>query len=215
VSVIAGVERAFLVLALDTAVDQLTCGESVRIDLDGGETATAGLASLLVQLEDAVYDNLRAASSSGGPGSKPPLWLDPLALFSDIDAVVSACQRVDTVTRSSRVRAWAGAMHGQTEGVLADAVTLAERWVVVARGLLDPKPPIPLRGWVCPQCGWGFTEQLDDFGERVRRPTLEVNRTTGAARCLSEECGARWDFGQLDTLIDAARQQSEAQQWAE
>lgn len=201
-NVISAVEREFAILALDTAVDQLTVGESVRIELDGGESTTAALASLLVQLEDAVHTNSGNGGGSGKPGSRPPMWLDPVSLFGEIDTVVGRFRR-DTLT--GRVRAWAAAMHAKTEGELSDAAGQAERWVSAARGLLNPNPPIALRGWACPQCRWAFTEQVDDFGERVRRPILEVDMNTGAARCLSEECGARWEFSHLAVLIDAVR----------
>lgn len=205
-STIAGVEHAFLILALDAAVDQLTCGESVRIDLDGGETTTAGLPSLLGQLEDAVYTNSGDGGGGGKPGSRPPMWIDPISFFGEIDEIVRGFRRP---TRVDRVRAWAAWAHGLSEGPLCDAMETAERWVSAARGLLNPNPPIPLRGWTCPQCRWAFTEQVDDFGERVRRPILELDQRTGAARCLSEDCGARWDFGHLEILIDSVRAQTE------
>lgn len=207
-NVIAAVEREFAILALDTAVDQLTVGESVRIELDDGETTTASLASLLMQLEDAVHTNSGNGGGGGEAGSRPPMWLDPVSLFGEIDAEVGRYRRADTTTRAARVRAWAGAMHAKSEGELADAAGLAERWVSAARGLLNPNPPIPLRGWTCPQCLWSFTEQDDDLGERVRRPILEVDMNTGAARCISEECGARWEFTHLELLLDSVHAQT-------
>lgn len=88
---------------------------------------------------------------------------------------------------------------------LINAARRAEDWVTAARTQLNPP-----RRWShpgrCPNCGAAVAQVPDDTGQIVRRPALELDRTTATARCLN--CPARWESERLPLLAAVLEQQA-------
>ncbi len=166
----------------------------------------ADLPSLLDQLVDAV------SSSQGGGGASagPHRWIfgvDASELLGSIRRTVSARSTADLAVR---LRSWAGlAGHWRTENpdrLLANAFA-AESWVAEAHEVLEPRRKMTAVG-SCPECLCATTFALDDLGEWVRKPALEIDVRSGWARCTVAGCTAQWSPEQLPLLAAVLEQQA-------
>jgi hypothetical protein len=160
------------------------------------------LPSLLEQLLDALPGSSNTDHGAPSTGAhRPALALTVLDLIASMQRAAS---NHDHDHLAADLRAWAarsGEWRTTNPDYLHHAATWAEHWVTTGRTLLDPP-----RRWTlpaaCPQCGHRTAYVRDDSSEVVRRPALELDRTTGEARCLTHGCGARWS---ADRLLFLAR----------
>jgi hypothetical protein len=155
-----------------------------RDEVDAQRAATrAEVPSLLDQLVAEVA----ASSNAGGDGGSASPYRSVLALPAL--EVLSAIERATAAPRdayiATHVRTWAHDPRVDVDG----AADLAEQWVQEIRALLDPPPRWTVPG-ACPACGKSHATVKDDTGQYVRRDTLEINRATFNARCVS--CGTKW-----------------------
>ena len=164
-----------------------------RARLSAATSATATTPSLLSQLRDAVTSTQGAGNAARG-ARRAPIGLAAAELLHTVQRAI----RSDGADLAADVRAWAPAD-------ITAAATLAGAWVEQARVLLHPP-----RRWThpgaCPDCGHTTASVLDDTGQHVRRPALELDTVTGRARCLC--CPARWTtIPQLRQLARVLEQQ--------
>lgn len=163
-------------------------------------TARGEQPSLLDQLDDAV------ASSQGGGRRAAGLHRAPIGLAAA--DVLAGIER--TVGRGPRPelgrRVWAWAGEHATEPA---TLTTVAGWVASALAVLQPTRSLDLVA-ACPVCG-SRTVHVDDAGERVRRPALQVDQTTGWARCHAPGCGAEWPPSRLQLLASVLEQQATEQ----
>jgi hypothetical protein len=167
--------------------------------------------SLLQQLIDAIPGSGNTDHNNASAGAhRAALALNVLDL---ITAMQRAAGNRDHNTLANDLRAWAarsGEWRTTNPDYLQHATTWAEHWVTTGRALLDP----PKRWAVaaaCPQCGHAIAYNRDDTGDVVRRPALELDRTTGVARCTIPGCGARWAPEQLLFLARLLEEQRAAE----
>lgn len=204
-------DRDMLVLALETAVDELTEPTKALVHRDDGTEEYRPLGALIAQVDQARRSN----SGRGGAmayRSKPPVWIDAVAYLSDLEHAVA---RYGRDTLAGRVRAWSAEVHAVTDtDELAEAVRLAEDWVFRARALLEPSGPRRLRGARCPACGNVAVLVVLEDGEEVWRPALEVDMRRGRARCIVIACAVRWDADQLAQLGEQIARQTAVEQLA-
>jgi hypothetical protein len=175
---------------------------------DAGRSARrAHTPSLLEQLLDALPGSANTDHSAPGTGAhRAALALNVLDLIHSMQRAVG---NRDHTHLAQDLRAWAarsGEWRTSNVTYLEHAASWAETWVTTGRSLLDPP-----RRWslpaACPQCGHAIAYVRDDSNEIVRRPALELDRTTGEARCLTHGCGARWAPEQLLFLARLLEQQ--------
>ncbi|MGL5910024.1 MAG: DUF7340 domain-containing protein, partial [Phycicoccus sp.] len=124
---------------------------------------------------------------------------------ADIERTVGARPSHDL---SVRLRSWAGlAGHWQTEAPerLLWAASAAVRWLTAAQALLDPGRVTPVVG-ACPACRRRTVHVVDDLGERVERPVLQLHRDAGIATCTAP-CTEQWGPDRLRWLGELLTQQ--------
>ncbi|MGD9530508.1 MAG: hypothetical protein AB7I24_05550 [Candidatus Nanopelagicales bacterium] len=165
------------------------------------------LPSLLDQLLDAIPGSSNTDHGSASTGAhRAALALTVLDLIASMQR---AAGNHDHTHLARDLRTWAARSaewRVTNPTYLQHAATWAEQWVTTGRTLLDP----PKRWSVaaaCPHCGQHTAHVRDDSSEVVRRPALELDRTTGEARCLTHGCGARWAPEQLLFLARLLEQQ--------
>lgn len=181
-------------------------------------TTTATLPSLLDQLRDAV----ESSSSTGGAASagahRSPIGLAAAELLGEIrDAARTVPSPRDDQQRpvtdlAALLRHWAShAGHWRTTDPdrLVHSAQAAERWVATGRAVLNPPRRLTAVG-ACLVCGRATAHVRDDAGEIVRRPALELDPTTGTARCIAPGCGAYWPAEKVPFLAAALEDQARA-----
>lgn len=151
-------------------------------DADARTTARGELPSRLDQLAEAVHSSQGGGGAAAGP-HRIPITLAAAELLTHIEDEVGHRGRPRTQLAAA-VWAWARTAQPDT------AAHLAADWLVEARAILEPERPIPIDG-ACPQCGVR-TVHVDDSGEQVRRPALQVDRVSGEVTCIAARCGATW-----------------------
>jgi hypothetical protein len=172
----------------------------------GRETREADVPSLLDQLHDAVW----STQGGGGAAAGVHRWhygVDAAELLAEIRRAVAARPHDPLPLR---VRSWASlAGHWRTTAPqrLLDAAVAAESWVRSARDVLNPRRRMTAVG-ACPDCGVAVVHQADDTGDTVRRPALEIDVSSGWARCLAHGCGATWSPERLPLLASVLEQQA-------
>jgi hypothetical protein len=159
--------------------------------------ASTALPSLLDQLCDAVQSTSGGGGAAAGP-HRAAIGLAAAELLGQIERAVGHGPRVEL---GRRVWTWA-------KRHAADPTTAhtAAAWLAVARGVLEPERPLGLVA-ACPQCRARLV-YVEDAGEWVRRPALQVDRRDGTARCTAPQCGAIWPPAQLPLLAAVLEQQS-------
>lgn len=153
--------------------------------------------SLLEQVCDAVESSSGSGHRTSRGVHRAAIGLSAADLISDIEREVGKGPRAALVRR---VWAWVRVNHSN-----AAAVDTIEGWVTRARAVVDPPRPVGLVA-ACPRCRRRVVH-VEDAGERVRRPALQVDRTTGEARCIAPGCGAQWGPQFLVHLAQVIEQQ--------
>ena len=156
---------------------------------------TAHVPALLDLVADAVESSTGTGHRSSRGTSRSPIGLSAADLLSDIEAVVGRGPRSWLVRRAWR---WV-----HTHSADPHAVDTLAGWVSRAREVVEPPRPLRLAA-PCPACGRAVV-MVEDGGERVRRPALEVDRASMWARCLA--CPARWSPAHLVHLAAVLDQQ--------
>lgn len=170
-----------------------------RAAADATRTRHGTVPSLLEQVCDAVQSSRGNGHRASGGAHRAAIGLTAAELVGSIERAVGGGPR-DQLTR--RVWAW-------VRGHAADdaaAWTMAE-WLDRARDVVSPPRPVGLVA-ACPECGRRVV-YVDDSGERVRRPALQVDRATGWARCTAPGCRAAWSPQRLQLLARVLEQQAE------
>lgn len=207
---------ALLRISFDTAVDQLTQPLTVRVDRDGGQVEAGRVPCLLDQLADAVQLGGEATGGRGF-GSRPPAALNALEAIAEITAHLRpALARLGIPETGGRLAghvlswaAFAGQWQHEAPGYLAYAAGLAERWVALARSVVEPSPAMAIR-MPCPACGVAVVlVHTDSDPDPVRRPALSVHTGRDAVTCLAcESCWGYDMWGQLAALLDQQRRET-------
>lgn len=156
---------------------------------------TARVPALLDLVCDAVESSTGTGHRSSRGTSRSPIGLSAADLLGEVEDVVGRGPRSWLVRRVWR---W---VHAHTAD--PDAVDTLAVWVARAREVVEPPRPMRLAA-PCPACRVAVVH-VEDGGERVRRPALEVDRSTGWARCLA--CPARWSPAHLVHLAAVLDQQ--------
>jgi hypothetical protein len=156
------------------------------------------LDSLYSQVQAAVLA-MRKGSSTHAFGSQPPGWIDAMDLLRDIDRQAAGWEpswhlypyrlSVDTPTatvlrlNTIERRRW----RPQDVSAIDDISAWLERWAKRVDKLLTAEPvkhiPAP-----CPACETQWVYRVDDVGERVRQPALQI--TTLGCTCMN--CNHTW-----------------------
>lgn len=192
---------------LAAAIDQLTQPSTVEVKRDPpAQPGTAEVPPLIEQLIDQI----------GGSSNRDA---NPAA---GIYRSVIAGSVVELLDEIARITRWPRLAHPYQRPALADHLAewrpagadtstaeYVETWVTRATTLLNPprrwSHPAP-----CPACGRDIAHVRDDTGEVVRRPALELDLTTGTARCLVTGCNADWDRDHIRLLAQVLREQQPA-----
>jgi hypothetical protein len=173
---------------------------------------------------DSLYSQLRAelpgntGSGVGVPGSIPPVWVDGLALLTEIDRTTTKwspavrpgfigplragwCRLSDrdahTVTRlrSLNERRW----RPQDVSAIDAMSAQLERWAAKVYMKLSGEHAKYLPD-ACPACSARTVRREDDAGEWVRQPALKIT-TLG---CVCQQCHHKWSpeyFGHLARVL--------------
>lgn len=193
------VERARV--ALRDAAHALTTAQVVDVELDDGGRREVVVPALLSSLASEITDQ-SAPSGSFAPRSRPPLWLDAVALLDEIDRTAGASEH----TRCQDVHAWARAWSSRATGAELVAISrTVEGWLASVTELLNPTPRRHVRGVPCPACGavkvWDREDRDND--EHHARPALRIDDQQAA--CVCDVCGARWGvelFAHLQMVLE-------------
>lgn len=153
--------------------------------------------SLLEQVCDAVESSSGTGHRSSSGPHRAAIGLSAADLIGVIEREVGKGPRI---ALPSRVWAWVRAHHSDP-----DAVDTVEEWVRAARAVVDPPRPVGLVA-ACPRCRRRVVH-VEDAGERVRRPALQIDRVSGTARCIGPGCGAVWGPDYLAHLAAVLEQQ--------
>lgn len=189
--------------ALAALVDDLVMPSKRRLD-DGR------LAEVLPVIES-VVDALTARGEPAVKNSAPksmrsPLRLSAVELLAHVDRTVGG-QRA--LSRSTRVYAWSSrVLASNSLDEVTEGVQLVGWWLAAARNLLEPNRHLPLRGAVCPACGFRDAVGPGDQGEDIREPALTVEIKTGIVSCLIDGCGAQWPADALEDLAAQLQRQT-------
>jgi hypothetical protein len=165
--------------------------------------ATAGVPSLLDQVIDAIESSSGTGGRTRSHAHRSPIGLAAAQLVGDIEAVVGHGPREQLARR-----AWGWAVrHSATPRARAH---LGD-WLSRARQVVEPARPVDLAA-PCPACGESVSWAADDTGQVVRRAALQIDRTTGTARCTARPhgrpCGATWSSGALTFLANLLEAQA-------
>jgi hypothetical protein len=155
--------------------------------------------SLLEQVRDAVTSSTGSGHRSSSGPHRSPIGLTAAELLGEIERTVG--HRYTTALHRD-VWAWV-----RTHAANPATVDTLSGWVSRARGVVDPPRPVALAA-PCPQCGRAVAHVVDDTGERVRRPALQIDRVTGNATCLTPGCDAVWTPDRWPLLARVLRQQA-------
>lgn len=158
----------------------------------------AHILSLLEQVCDAVQSSRGTGRRSGSGPHRSAIGLAAADLLGSIERAVGRGPR-DLLTR--RVWAW---VRGHAADPAAAATMAA--WVERARDVVDPPRPVSIVA-ACPKCHRRVA-YVEDSGEQVRRPALQVDRATGWARCIAPGCHAEWEPARLHFLARVLEQQA-------
>lgn len=156
---------------------------------------TARVPALLDLVCEAVESSSGTGHRSSRGALRSPIGLSAADLLADVESVVGRGPRSWLVRRVWR---WVHAHAADP-----DTVSTLAGWVSRAREVVEPPRPLRLAA-PCPRCGRAVVH-VEDAGEQVRRPALEVDRSTGWARCLM--CHETWSPAHLVHLAAVLDQQ--------
>lgn len=182
-----------------------------------GVTATSAVVPALL---DQLLGQVGGNSDSGGAGAgahRSPIALAAAELVGHIQRTIrwgriaSGDQDPDPDVRV-QIRRWAArapVWHADHPEHLVAAATAAEHWVAAIRALISPGKRTTITE-PCPHCHRTTARVLDDTGETVRRPALEVDLTHKTARCWS--CNSGWPAEFLAELLAQQRAEQRARE---
>lgn len=180
-------------------ISVLTKPHPVRhIDPENGAVSYPQEMPLFAQLRNEIGSSSRRGGSSGS-GSRSPIALGAVALWSDIQEALNTSyisitgQDAPALSAEQKLDTW---VHAATDSeTIQRCADTTSKWISEIRELLNPQPSIELLG-ACPACKQthAFTDEGD---ERIRNTALKA--TTSEAKCRS--CGAQWDSTQFEELL--------------
>ncbi|MDJ0403995.1 hypothetical protein QNA23_10920 [Rhodococcus erythropolis] len=162
----------------------------------------------IVMTAPSVYDEMtaemagRQGTAFGGVArSLPPLWVDGVDFFREVDGEVAAWAPGELGGTPARLNYLLGWAWTPLDVVQLDTYSAyLMRWVSLASELIEGRGAFPLAA-PCPKCQASEVVHVDNAGEHVRKPALEVSMR--GAEC--HVCGEVWEPRNLTLLAAALR----------
>jgi hypothetical protein len=179
-----------------TLATLVACESNYKRQRAARAAASATIPSLLDQLHAAVESSQGVGISAGVHRS--PIGLNAAELLGHIQRTVG--HRPDgPQPLTERLQHWARETARRADAAeLLEQATLAERWVVDARAIVQPDRGFEIRG-ACPLCGTRYV-WVQDGDERVQKAALQVSYATRSARCIARGCTGHWAPEYLEHL---------------
>ena len=167
--------------------------------------------------EDALLDILKSLitpsgatkggseGGGGGGGSRPPINLDALSLWQEIERKVernwpgAGNTAYVRIPLGNKLRAWHANTHDPH-----DAIRLlehCERWVARIREALEPTKRMPLKG-ACPTCDKTHVETLDEDGKARYNTAIIAYPQAQPPYAQCQVCEHTWENGALHELAE-------------
>ncbi|WP_430332729.1 DUF7341 domain-containing protein [Rhodococcus sp. ACT016] len=185
--------------AFDDAVATLTGPRhQIRSDDDGNRlVATAG------SLYDEMQDNLSGQQGTAFGGvarSMPPLWVDGVDWLRRVDDTVAVWAPGATGTTSDKLTYLLGWTWQPADYLwLSTAAAEIQTWVVDAEELIAGRGRFTVSA-ACPACGESEIVRVDNDGEHVRGPVLQVSMAGASCLACHHEWGLEYALALAKTI---------------
>lgn len=171
-----------------------------------GEVSYPTVLSLFTQLRQEQASGNRRASGGKSTGSRSPIAINAVALWSDIRETLSTKHiaitgKDDTnMLPEAKLQKWAVATFADTTGRTTEqCLRTATTWAAAIENLISPTPRIEVQG-TCPACAatHAWTWDQDEY---VRNTAITATRHE--ARCGA--CGTTWTGAAIHNLANTIR----------
>lgn len=173
------------------------------VDSETGHVTYPTELALFTQLRQEQASGSRAATGAKSSGSRSPIALGAVTLWSEIRETLNTMHIAltgkdnPTLTPEQKLQHWADATAGDTTGQSAEkCLRSATKWATAIETLLNPIPRLEVKG-ACPTCAathaWTWVE-----GEYVRNTAITATRNE--ARCGA--CQTSWEGQAINDLAN-------------